>query len=141
MIDFRPTGRPALPFVLLLATMGSVACNPDSSITAFNNQPAQLAITVAAGGAVGQPAPASALELEVGQSAALVATALDALGQPVSSVSIVWSSTNTDAATVDANGLVQAVGAGTTEVVAEAGEVFESVTVTVSEAPGPPTTP
>lgn len=139
MRDLRPNGRALLTALLCssIATLG--ACTPEASITALNNAPTQLSITLSPGGTGSPPSPASTLALEVGDTADLVATALDAIGQPVAGAAISWSTTNGAVASVEDDGTVAALSAGSAQIVAEVDAVFQTVDVTVTEPAGPPT--
>lgn len=139
MRDLRPNGRTLLTALLCTSIATLAACTPEASITALNNAPTQLSITLSPGSSGGPPSPATTLALEVGDTADLVATALDAIGQPVAGASISWSTTNAAVATVDDNGTVAAVSAGSAEVVAEVDAVFRTLDVTVTEPVAPPT--
>ena len=63
----------------------------------------------------------------------LTAEAFDANGHPVEAVTFTWSSSDESVATVDANGLVTAVGNGGVEITAEAGTVDGSTMATVRQ--------
>lgn len=85
----------------------------------------------------------SALTLDVGKSATLAATALDATGTPLGSVTVGWRSNNSTIATVDASGRVTAVGGGATTISASVGDVsaLAAVAVSVPVPSTPPPTP
>lgn len=76
--------------------------------------------------------------LEVGETVQLTATLEDFRGNELTGRTITWTSSETDVATVSANGLVEAVGEGSSVVSAESGGVSGSVTVTVSPAGSSP---
>ncbi|HEY8311329.1 MAG TPA: Ig-like domain-containing protein [Gemmatimonadaceae bacterium] len=81
--------------------------------------------------------PASAA-LTVGQSASLTATATDASGNVLSGRSITWSSSNSAVATISAQGLVKAIGAGTATVTAASeGKSADAQIVVTSPTPVP----
>ncbi|HVZ76921.1 MAG TPA: Ig-like domain-containing protein, partial [Gemmatimonadaceae bacterium] len=61
------------------------------------------------------------------------ASGTDAKGQPLAPDAIQWQSLNTAVITVDANGRVTAVGNGATKLVASAGPVADTASVTVSQ--------
>ena len=77
------------------------------------------------------------LELAVGETGQLTATVKpdDATDKTVE-----WSSNNTDAATVDANGLVTAVAMGTATITAKAGDKEATCEVTVTPGLSTPLT-
>ena len=64
----------------------------------------------------------------------LTAATLDQFGNPIQSV-LTWQSSNPGVATVDANGLVTAVSAGTATITASSGVIFGSVVISVNAAP------
>lgn len=68
------------------------------------------------------------------QTSQFIATARDGSGNAMSGVSFTWASSDTDIATVDASGLVTAVGNGTATITASAAGVSGSATVTVAQA-------
>ena len=65
----------------------------------------------------------------LGDTLRLVAEGVDANGHPVA---VIWSSSDTTVAQMDASGLVTAVGYGTATIIATAGGTAESATVTWS---------
>lgn len=74
--------------------------------------------------------------LEIGDTQQLMAVARTSDGTMIGGVTFAWSSDDTEVATVDSTGLVTAVGAGTADISAMAGEInSEPVTVTVAEPP------
>lgn len=124
------TGR----LVLFLAIGGVGCANSDALITSLGTTPVSLAITVVpteSGGV--QPTP-QALELEIGESVALSATALDVIGQPVNA-SVQWTVSPPGVANVDAQGMVQAVGAGQAEITASMSGVAATLAVVVTGTP------
>lgn len=64
----------------------------------------------------------------------------DAEGRSISTRCVTWRTTTPTVATVDADGVVHALAAGTTQLVAEAGGVEASVPLTVLESAGATTT-
>lgn len=74
------------------------------------------------------------LLLEVGDTAGLQATGLDARGNVVPDVGFEWSSSDTTVSTVDATGLVHAVRLGAATVTAASGDLQDSSRVTVLSA-------
>jgi hypothetical protein len=71
---------------------------------------------------------------DVGASVQLAAAATDAQGSAVGGVAFTWTSTDPGAVTVDAAGRVDAVGAGSATIRAEAGGVTGSLAVQVVDA-------
>jgi len=74
------------------------------------------------------------LALEVGDTAGLQATGLDARGNAVPDIGFEWSSSDTTVVTVDGMGLVGAVQLGTATVAAASGDLRDSARVTVLAA-------
>ena len=68
-----------------------------------------------------------------GDTVRFIAQVRDQYDRPVEGVSVVWGSSDATVATVDAAGLVTAVGAGTTEVTAASGGVSSTAPVTVEQ--------
>ncbi|WP_419933684.1 Ig-like domain-containing protein [Candidatus Palauibacter sp.] len=69
----------------------------------------------------------------LGDTLRLSAEALDATGHPVPGVNFTWASDDGAVATVDGNGLVSAVGAGTATIRASAGSLAATAEVTVEQ--------
>ena len=67
----------------------------------------------------------------LGDTARITATVLDANGSAVAGAAVAWSSADESVATVDALGLVTAVGVGTTTVTASAGDLESIVQIEV----------
>lgn len=109
-----------LPGLLILALM--TACDggpsePESRVASV----ASLSI-----------APDSAV-LDLAQTQAFTATALDGSGEKVAGVAIEWSGSDDAVATVDGKGVVTAAASGTVEITATAEDVSASVSVRVRE--------
>lgn len=68
-----------------------------------------------------------------GDTAQVKALIIDSDSKPITNASISWSSNHTDVATVDGNGLVKAVGAGTAIITATADAAKGTVGVNVTE--------
>lgn len=103
----------------------SVTATAGSAVGAVAVTVSQEAVTLT----LGQPAVTLA---DPGDTVAVAAEALDALGSNLPAGGISWSSSNDAIATVDANGVVTAVGTGQTEVTATAGSLSMAVTVRVA---------
>ena len=80
-------------------------------------------------------APAEATIVALGDTLRLGAKAFDANGHAVEGTEFSWASGDASVATVDASGLVTAVGNGTTSVTATAGSASGTAVVTVMQAP------
>lgn len=117
MTNSRVIGRAALTVLSLLTPW---ACGGDST--------APIAVA-----SVDVTSPVGAL-LDVGGSAQLTASALDAEGAAVSGVAFTWTSSNSAIVSVSGSGQVQALAVGTATIQAVAGDVGGSLTFTVVQA-------
>jgi len=70
----------------------------------------------------------------IGSTGQATATAYDANGNPISGVAFGWTTSDAAVASVDASGLVTAVGGGTAEIVAMAGGKADTALVTVTQS-------
>ena len=77
--------------------------------------------------------PGSAAFTAIGQTMQLSAEVLDQLGRPISDPSVAWSSGDGLVVTVDASGLVTAVGDGSATITATSGAVSDSARMTVRQ--------
>src|SRR5882672_11247662 len=73
----------------------------------------------------------SASSVQVGHTVTATAAGLDADGAPIALSTLVWSTSRTDLATVDASGTVTAVAAGDVEIRASSGGVTTTAALTV----------
>lgn len=125
----------------LCAAIGIVAvtgaCSQSDVLAPVGAVPDTVVVTQASSAAEEIEA-ITALTLVEGETADLVATAYDALGFTVAGVVFDWLSTVPGVATVSVGGVVEALSAGTTEVIASTGEVSGRVAVTVTAAPAFP---
>ena len=80
------------------------------------------------------------VELSVGDTIGLVATARDSAGNVLSDRPVEWTSADVDVASISADGLVTATGPGTTQITAAHGAVSASATIRVVPPPSPPVT-
>ena len=74
--------------------------------------------------------------MSLGETVQLTATVLDGNGQPVANAEVAWSSSDEDVATVNAQGLVTAVGNGSVTITARSGSASASVPVSVMQSAG-----
>lgn len=77
------------------------------------------------------------VSLQVGATRQFTATPLDAENNSISGRTIAWTARNTAVASVSGSGLVTAVGAGTTQLVATVDGRADSVSVVVTSGPPP----
>lgn len=133
----RRAGR----YALIVALAFTAACATDSVVVQIGGTATELSITVTPDQPGATASSLARLDLEVGEGVALAATALNALGQPVGGSSVTWGSSNAAVASVDANGAVTAVGAGSAELFASSNDIFATLPVTVTSAPQPPGSP
>jgi uncharacterized protein YjdB len=94
-----------------------------SSVTVLPKPPASIKLS------------SNSLSLTVGQESRLVATVRDADGGVIAGAPVEWKSSSAGVATVDSDGLVHGVGAGTATVTATSGGVSDKATVTVVPVP------
>ncbi|MDB4870326.1 MAG: hypothetical protein JWL97_1330 [Gemmatimonadales bacterium] len=80
----------------------------------------------------------STASIVVGATVALSATVKDALGNVMTGQSIVWSTSNAAAATVNSNGLVTGIAGGSATITATSAGKTGSSAVTITAAPPPP---
>lgn len=80
--------------------------------------------------------PSSVNLMSIGQTAQLAAAVFDQNGQAITGVAVTWISNNANVATVSGQGLVTAVGNGTTTITARAGNVSQTANVTVRQTAG-----
>ena len=106
-------------FILVLLTLTGFASACD------DEPPRATMVTVA---------PSTAELTAVGATVQLSTEVLDQYGDVMAGVSVSWSSSAAPAATVDASGLVTAVGNGTATITATAGEVSGSAAVSVIQS-------
>jgi hypothetical protein len=92
----------------------------------------ELTITVQDDGAGMPGAPSGTVELTVGQSISLGAVGTNALGLAVGDVAVTWSTSDAAVGEVTADGVVTAVGEGSAEVQASAGELSATRAVVVA---------
>ena len=71
----------------------------------------------------------------LGQTQQLAATVTDQDGNPITSPTLTWTTTNAAVATVSATGLASATGSGSAELTVMAGSASAVATVTVEQAP------
>ncbi len=116
---------------LLVGSMVVAACESSTAIGVAHDVATSLSITVNGAGP-GQGA-SDQLVLELGDTITVSALATNPLGLAVSPASVTWSSTNTSVAQINAAGQVSAVGVGTAEIRAAAGEAVSSLPTIVSD--------
>jgi trimeric autotransporter adhesin len=96
----------------------------------INGKSADATVTVLGGPNTLTVTPAGPA-VSAGQTLQMTATVRDQAGNVVQTGPVAWSSSNTAAATINANGLVSAIAAGTTTITATSGGVTGSTQVTV----------
>jgi hypothetical protein len=114
----RSSRRPFLPeFILLTLTFAGCGGTEPNVPTTLTLDASSVSLTA------------------IGQTQKLTATVTDQAGGSIASPSITWTSSNTSVATVDAAGVVSAVGGGTATITATAGSAVGSADVTVVQTP------
>ena len=119
----------------LVLTLAGLACSPATAIVSVDATPASLAISLVPETALEAASTPQQLALIIDQTASLSAVALNALGDPVGALGVVWTSSEPAIASVSADGVVVAVAAGTTEIVAAVDGIDATLEVVVSEQP------
>ena len=127
----RPARFAHAVFTLLLSTTAIACGDAGSVIVGLADVPVSITISMAESTDGRQASHAEPLELDVGQSTALTATAFNALGHPVRAGSVVWSSSDPEVISVAADGIVTAVSPGAAEIVASVDDVEASLAVLV----------
>jgi hypothetical protein len=112
--------------VLLVAACGGSG----TTITGVSDAVASLTITVEQEGGV--PTAEQSIEMNVGDSVELFATATNALGLAVSNVSATWSS-SAPAVQVGSDGVAKALAPGAADIYATIGDVVATMRVVVSQ--------
>ena len=95
---------------------------------------ANISVSQAAGSIVIEPEEATLMSL--GATVQLTATVLDGNGQPVAGAVVTWTSSDEAVTTVNAQGLVTAVGNGVARITATSGSASSGIDVTVMQAAG-----
>jgi uncharacterized protein YjdB len=84
---------------------------------------------------------ANATTIKVGELTQVTAVAKDANGDPITGITITWSSSPTSVATVSSGGMVAGLGAGSAAVYAKADTVTRYITMTVIDSASTTTAP
>jgi uncharacterized protein YjdB len=106
------------------------ACDSTTAIAVIRDVATSLSITASGGTGTSH----EQLVLELGDTITLSAMAANPLGLAVPAGQVTWSSTDTSVAKVDASGLVSAVGIGTTDIRATAGDAASSLPAVVNDS-------
>jgi hypothetical protein len=113
---------------LVIFTLAIVAaCDSTTAVAPTQNVATSLTIVANDGGSAQQ------LALELGDTLTLSAVATNPLGLAVPAGAVAWSSTDAAVVQVDASGFVSAVGVGTADIRASAGEAVSSLQAVVSD--------
>ena len=123
----RNTGWPGRRLSVLLGVWVVGSCSGD--------QPASPPDPVASIPGSVTVSPATVTLAALGETAQLTAEVRDQNGNSMAAATVTWSSSTPAAVTVDQNGLVTAVAAGTATITARAGTAAGSAVVTVQQAP------
>ena len=116
--------RRTIHFIVLAVLANAVACGSDRALTQVDDIVNTVAVNL------------GIRELNVGQTVQADAVARSASGGALSGVTLTWSSSNPNVASVTSGGMVTAVSPGKSDITAAAGAMSATVTVTVL-----PTTP
>ena len=109
----------------LLAAIGCTSCSSSGGSDGPTPTPASITVTPNVG------------TLALGGTLGLAAIVRDTDGNPVAGQSVTWTSNNTAVATVSGQGSVTALAAGNALVIATAGALSDTATITVSAVAGP----
>ena len=120
--------RPRAGAAAALVACAALACGGDDDDPGPMAPPTPVATTV-------EVAPATAELTALGQTVQLSATVRDQNGGVMSGASVSWNSGDAAVSTVDAAGLVTAVGTGTATITATSGSASGTASVTVTQAP------
>lgn len=131
----------ALGGAVVAAAVLAACADSGTTITGVSDTAASLTITVE--GQLGTPPGGAPLALEVGDAATLAATAINALGLAVPGVAANWSSSAPTVVQVDPSGAVEALSAGSADVMASVSGAAATIRVVVSDTvtvpvPAPP---
>ncbi len=113
-------------------TLGNVAGVQQIDARVGTLTPVTFAASAQAGGPVSMRVTPSMVTLSPGESRSLTATPLDAAGNPVSGVSVSWTSNAPTVASVNSQGQVLAGQAGSARITASGGGVSGTANLTVS---------
>ncbi|MDE0179368.1 MAG: Ig-like domain-containing protein [Gammaproteobacteria bacterium] len=111
-----------------------------AAVTVTASDPGGLSATQSFAVEVAEPAPTTltvtpdtATLTAIDQTIRLSADVRDQLGRPITGATVIWSSGDTNIATVDTSGLVTAVANGTATVAARSGDVSDGASIVVSQ--------
>jgi uncharacterized protein YjdB len=111
----------------ITATSGEISGTAEVTVELAVPSPSEVVVT-----------PEEVTLTEIGATAELTATVLDEDGVEIEGAAVVWTTSDADVATVDEEGLVEAVGEGTATITATSGEVSGTAEVTVDLAAASP---
>lgn len=123
--------HPSVATVTEAGIVTGVASGTTTITATVEDQIAQAHVTVTAARAATLSVSPSESALQVGGRIRLNAAAFDARGRPVPGQTVAWQSSDPSVATVSADGVVTAVGAGSASIVARGGGLTGISTVTV----------
>src|SRR2546423_9686962 len=141
------SGNPAVATVSAAGIVTGVAEGTASITAARSDKTGSATITVTALSATGTTRVAKvtvslvAGSLSPGQSTQATATTYDSTNNVLAGRTISWSSSNAAVATVSTSGLVTALAAGTSQIIATSEEKSGSAAITVSTTPPPEINP
>ena len=135
LVRIRLRGLAALPIALLFACSGGSSEPGEPPGASSTDPPPDPPSPVATSLVI---SPDSAQLEALGATIQFTAEVRDRDGNAMTGATITWSSDAPDVATVDATGLVTAVGTGTAAITAMSGELSAAAAVTVEMPPAPP---
>jgi len=128
---FAPRSRTTRWEIPALALVVAGCAASDGLNPVVDDEPSAIRVSVE-----GSPNPPSELSMEVGDSLRLTGDVLNSIGQVMPEFDVTWSSGASGVVTVTSDGLVRAVGSGSTEVVAAAADLTTNVPIRVLEPAG-----
>ena len=132
---FWSSSSPSLASVSSAGVVTGLAPGNAVIIASIEGKQASATVTVRAVPVAAVQVTPSTAQTVVGQTVTLTATTRDASGNTLTGRIVGWSSSNTAAATVNANGVVTGVSSGTATITATSEGVSGTASVTVNSAP------
>ena len=125
-----PKARRRLGIQFLGARLAAIALLPLLILAACSDSPTDP--PPGAEPASVEVSPQELVLTAIGETGELSATVLDEDGEEISGATVTWDSSDVEVATVDEDGVIEAVGEGSATITAESGDVEGTAAVTVS---------
>lgn len=127
------------PLAAALGLVAFAACEASDVIVPVGGVADSVVITMMSAPVGEQIDAVTDVSIAVGDSVVLEATALSAMGFPLSDVTFAWASVTPGVATVSTAGVVRGIAPGTSHITASTDDVSATVVVTVTDAGEPAT--